>query len=162
MIWEFIRAEWWVPRHHCGYFPWWLIAWLVIANAWIAVSYIRIPRVFTLMRREGVSPFDRKTTFLIGAFILSCGIGHILKDCLAFVWAHYIVFAAWATMTAVISHIAAGRVGDFVKMALESKRETDRLKSDNAGLVSDNEDLTREIAEARSVIEQLRRERDGS
>lgn len=115
---SFLAAEWWVPRWHCGYFPPWLIAWLVGVEFWIAVSYTRIP--LTLFRlgaitSDGSGLISGHLAWMFGLFVLLCGWGHVFGSAVAFIWPHYVAFAMWHTLTAIVSHVTAGQTRNAVE-----------------------------------------------
>ena len=101
---EGIRATWWVPRWHCGWFPWWLILIYVTANAVIWLSYEHIPFVLAKPERNQKHLFsDQKQSRQFVRFIRACGRGHLLDGVLVFVWPNYLVFALWHALTAWVS-----------------------------------------------------------
>ncbi|MFK7822213.1 MAG: hypothetical protein AB8G99_26190 [Planctomycetaceae bacterium] len=122
---EGVRATWWVPRWHCGWFPWWLIAIYVIANAVIWLSYEHIPFVLARLEKNQKRLFsddDQSRQFV--TFIRSCGRGHLLDGVLVFVWPNYFVFACWHAITAVVSvrtSLSLNKLGD--QLLSEKERE---------------------------------------
>lgn len=112
----------WVCRYECGYFPWWLIAWLCATSISITISYIRIP--IAIRRYKFIDLPILYYGFV--AFIILCGIGHFVSDVMPFFYPHYILVACWSTATAIVSDWTARNMSSL----LEEKRSYERLKKE--------------------------------
>lgn len=118
-MWDFLAAEWWVPRNQCGWFPEWLVVLYATANVAIWLSYESIPWFIARLERKGVVLFDdHRTTRRFIRFIQFCGRGHLLDGVIVFVWPHYLFFAAWHIATAVISLITAIKLSGTASLLL--------------------------------------------
>lgn len=101
---DFLTAEWWVPRWCCGWFPPWLVAVYMLSNAIVWLAYESIPYTLSDLQSRSVRIFgDEATSAQFVRFIRACGRGHLIENCLAFCWPHYLFFAVWHCYTAFVS-----------------------------------------------------------
>ena len=99
-----------VRRSRCGE---WTGAWqeiYIFANIAIFTAYVLIPTILVASVRSGVDRSNRITLrelvigrYVYGAFILSCGLGHLFDGVLSFSWPAYRFFACWHMLTGIIS-----------------------------------------------------------
>ena len=93
----------WMVRSLCGYWPGWLEAWYIAANVGIFAAYVLLPIALIRGRVRGIQIGTASQTILWALFILFCGAGHLLENVGSFLVPNYIVFAAWHSLTALIS-----------------------------------------------------------
>ena len=93
----------WMVRSMCGYWPSWLEAWYIAANVGIFTAYVILPIALISGRVKGIQIGTSQQTVLWSLFIFFCGTGHLLENVGSFLVPNYIVFAAWHSLTALIS-----------------------------------------------------------
>lgn len=107
------------PRWECGEgwadAPW--VGWLtIVSDLVIAGSYFAIPVMLVLAMRmrerrtgDATPGAVRLVLLLFAAFIICCGVGHVL-DALLFWWPAYPLVAVWAALTALVSAVTASQM----------------------------------------------------
>lgn len=123
-MWEFITAEWWVPRSQCGYFPQWLIWTYGAANVFIWLSYESIPWTIRHLSSRGVHVVEDRSARRFRTFIQFCGRGHLLDGVFVFFWPHYVVFTVWHVATAVVSVYTAVTLRSMFRPTISPKEST--------------------------------------
>lgn len=103
-FWSFIRAEWWVPRFECGWFPLWLILLYAGSQMFLAYTYWRIGK--DLSRDERMRKSHPEEPRRFSKTFMACGWSHLLDGVLVFVWPHYLVFACLHLYTAFLAERA--------------------------------------------------------
>lgn len=95
-------------RLHCVTSPWLLLG-IVLSNAWIAASYLRIPACLgRIIRKSGGPPVVTGGAVRGGmAFIASCGVTHLFSVAVLFAPRLDWLAVAWALWTGAISHWTA-------------------------------------------------------
>jgi PAS domain S-box-containing protein len=160
------------PRWQCGSgwseTPW--LGWVhVISDIGIWSAYFTIPLVLGLfIVRKKDLPF-RKILFLFGAFILLCGLTHLMEAAI-FWWPGYRLAAALKAATAVVSWGTVLALFPVVPVVLalrspeELEREIDARRTAEARLQQSNDELERRVddrtRELLKAVEDLSAERE--
>ena len=95
--------NYWMVRSLCGWWPSWLTAWYITANVGIFTAYVILPIALISGRVKGIQIGTSRQTVLWSLFIFFCGAGHLIENVGSFLVPNYIVFAAWHSLTALIS-----------------------------------------------------------
>jgi len=121
------KVDSWPPRWHCGYwsdFHGWLY---IISDLAIWAAYFAIPTfLFFFIRKKKDVPLP-KILWLFLAFILLCGITHLI-DAIIFWWPAYRISAAFRFITAVVSWITVVSIVKIFPEALKLKTSAEYEK----------------------------------
>lgn len=109
------------PHGYCFLWNRWLTSLHVLSDGAIAIAYFSIPTVMYL-HRDRITPEIRKLVLMFAAFILSCGVGHLLS-----VWniwhGDYWVEGAWKVLIAAASLATAWELKDRMPHLLGFHRQ---------------------------------------
>jgi len=134
-----------MPHTHCyGSDPRILYPWL-LGDIVTFLAYVSIPALLCRMYRKQV--ITVQMTALFGAFIVLCGVGHLLDALAQSWWPAYALRAYWGMATAGVSVLAAGalwRFGHIPEMWAKLQRERDAARS--------------ELKDVRALLNELRSE----
>lgn len=102
---DWFDAGQWITRDHCGIWSEALVRFYVSGHLAVAGAYFFIPATLFFRARQlrKTHRFAAREASYFGAFILACGIGHVLEGAVSFVWPNYRIFAAWHWLTAILS-----------------------------------------------------------
>lgn len=117
-----------IPHGHCYLWQTSLVSLHVVSDLLIAIAYFSIPAILIyFVRKRGDIPFSG-VFILFSAFILSCGIGHVL-DVWTLWFPHYWLSGLERACTAFISCLTAIRLLELTPkfLALRSPQELETL-----------------------------------
>jgi PAS domain S-box-containing protein len=143
---QWLDTSGFVPRWHCG-------AWTtshgflhIVSDLFIFGAYLTIPLVLVyFVRHRRDVPFP-KVFWLFGAFILACGVGHLL-EAVIFYWPIYPASGVVKAITATVSWLTVAAMVPIVPRALamrspeELEREISRRKRAQARLAEKHRQL---------------------
>lgn len=142
-----------IPHGHCYLWQTSLVSLHVVSDLLIAVAYFSIPTMLVyFVRRRQDTPFT--TVFLMfGAFIASCGVGHLL-DIWTLWFPNYWIAGTERALTAFISCLTAIKLWEWMPqfLALRSPQELKDL----------NQQLQQEIAARKQAQQTLQRLVEGT
>jgi signal transduction histidine kinase/DNA-binding response OmpR family regulator len=117
-----------IPHGHCYLWQTSLVSLHVVSDLLIAIAYFSIPAILIyFVRKRGDIPFGN-VFILFSAFILSCGIGHVL-DIWTLWFPHYWLSGLERACTALISCVTAVRLIELTPqfLSLRSPQELETL-----------------------------------
>ncbi|MDX2098382.1 MAG: histidine kinase dimerization/phospho-acceptor domain-containing protein, partial [Leptolyngbyaceae cyanobacterium bins.59] len=154
-----------IPHGHCYLWQTPLVGLHVISDALIAIAYFSIPTMLIyFVRKRADVPFSR-VFMLFGAFIILCGIGHLL-DIWTLWFPNYWVSGLERALTALVSCFTALQLVELLpqflslqspiqleKINQELEKEVARRKHAEALLEFRVEERTAELVKANTTLE---------
>lgn len=148
------------PRWHCGTWSRSLGLLHIISDTAIFLSYVTIPVVLVLfIRKKKDVPFS-KIFWLFGAFIVFCGLTHLM-EAIIFYWPAYRVAGLLKLATAIVSIVTSVTLIRVIPHALQLRSPTElrhlvdtqttELLRTNEALILANEQLERATRAAQSA-----------
>ena len=133
-----LSPSYYMPHGQCYLWQTPLVSLFVVSDALIAIAYFSIPvMLIYFVRKRGDLPFSR-IFVMFGAFIVLCGIGHLL-DILTLWYPAYWVAGLERAMTALISCYTALQLSELLPQFLALKTP-DQLEAIN-------QELEKQVAE---------------
>ena len=142
-----------MPHGYCISWNTGLIAALVVGNLLIAISYFTIPLVILRFIRQRSDIDFRHLHWLFAAFIVTCGITHLLHV-VALWYPVYYLEAAMDMLTAVVSVVAAISLWKLLPTVVSTPSSA-QLKAANEELMKLGEALTEREMQLRSLGDSL-------
>ena len=141
-----LSPSYYIPHGHCYLWQTPLVSLFVVSDALIAIAYFSIPvMLIYFVRKRGDLPFS-KIFVMFGAFIVLCGIGHLL-DILTLWYPAYWVSGLERAMTALVSCYTALQLSELLPQFLALKTP-DHLEAIN-------QELEKQVAERQRTEETL-------
>ena len=140
-------TSFYIPHGHCYLWQTPLVWLHVVSNALIAIAYFSIPAMLIyFVKKRGDMPFS-KVFMLFGAFIVFCGIGHLL-DIVTLWYPIYWISTTEMALTGLISCYTALQLWELLPqfLALKSPQQLEQV----------NQQLESQIAERRTTEATLR------
>jgi len=108
-VWVWVDLVWLMPAlmPHGSCFLWdpWLTGLHVVSDGAVVIAYLSIP-VMLYLGRHRATPQVQPVLLMFAAFILSCGIGHLLR--IWNIWhANYWLEGSWSALTGAVSLLTA-------------------------------------------------------
>lgn len=137
-----------IPHGHCYLLQTPLVGLYVVSDALIAIAYFSIPAMFIyFIRKRSDIPFSRVFA-LVSAFIIFCGIGHLL-DIVTLWYPIYWISGLERALTALVSVYTAFRLMELLPQFLALKTPSQ--------LEAVNQELEKQIAERQRAEAVLRK-----
>lgn len=141
--------------------PWW--GWIhIISDILIWAAYFAIPVILvSFTRKRDDLPFH-KIFYLFSAFILACGMTHLL-DAAIFYWPAYRLSGIFKMVTAVVSMATAVSLLDLIPKALQlrsPRQAEEEVQLKTKELRELTQQLAQEIREREQMYEELRDSRE--
>ena len=115
-----LSPSYYMPHGHCYLWQTPLVSLFVVSDALIAIAYFSIPvMLIYFVRKRGDLPFS-KIFVMFGAFIILCGVGHLL-DILTLWYPAYWVSGIERAMTALVSCYTALQLSKLLPQILALK-----------------------------------------
>ena len=133
-----LSPSYYIPHGHCYLWQTPLVSLFVVSDALIAIAYFSIPvMLIYFVRKRGDLPFS-KIFVMFGAFIVLCGIGHLL-DILTLWYPAYWVSGIERALTALVSCYTALQLSELLPqfLALKTPEQLEAI----------NQELEKQIAE---------------
>jgi diguanylate cyclase (GGDEF)-like protein len=110
-----------MPHGSCFLWNPWLTSLHALADAGIAVAYFSIP-VLLYFYRQHAATAARPVLLLFAAFILSCGVGHVISAWN--IWhANYWLEGSWKWVTMIVSSYTAWRLRSTIPQLLSTQKD---------------------------------------
>ncbi|EAW34283.1 GAF domain-containing hybrid sensor histidine kinase/response regulator [Lyngbya sp. PCC 8106] len=141
-----LSAHSYIPHGHCYLWQTPLVGLHLVSDALIAIAYFSIPAMLIyFVRKRSDLPFS-SVFVLFGAFIILCGVGHLL-DILTLWYPYYWISGLERALTALVSVYTALQLVELLPkfLALRSPEQLEAV----------NQQLEQEIAERQRIDETL-------
>jgi len=141
-----LSPSYYMPHGHCYLWQTPLVSLFVVSDALIAIAYFSIPvMLIYFVRKRGDLPFS-KIFVMFGAFIVLCGIGHLL-DILTLWYPAYWVSGMERALTALVSCYTALQLSELLPqfLALKTPEQLEAI----------NQELEKQVAERQRTEETL-------